>query len=319
MAASGAEARAVGLQADAKIIVAGTAFASGTANDALAVARYNADGSPDLTFGSTGSVLTDFDTGGTEANTSPVRTAALVIQPDGKLVAVGSVGGHQAAFALARYLPAGALDPKFGAGGKVTTRWQSSAQAYAAAVQPDGYVVVAGGLGATSDSVAFALARYLPTGDLDTTFGSAGLVTTTFDGGGAGAHALIMAADGKLLASGSGYAQSASPRGAVNGGFAVVRYLATGVQDASFGKGGVVVTTVGDAGSMPGALGVQRDGKLVATGLTYFLVPTSSDSPWLVLGFVTVAVLLTTVGIAWMLRSKRVRIGPAPGASRSPR
>ena len=105
MSASGAEARGIALQSDGRIVVAGTAFASGTTNDALALARYNADGSPDLSFGSGGSVITSFDTGGSDSDpgSSPVRAAALVIQPDGKLVAVGSVGGHQGAFALARY------------------------------------------------------------------------------------------------------------------------------------------------------------------------------------------------------------------------
>ena len=70
-------------------------------------------------------------------------------------------------------------------------------------------------------------------------------------------------ADGKIVAVGSG-----------NGAFAVVRYLPNGTPDSSFGKAGVVLTTVGDAGSMPAALAVQGDGKLVTAGLTYFLVPT---------------------------------------------
>jgi uncharacterized delta-60 repeat protein len=283
MAASGAEARAIGVQSDGRIVVAGTAFASGTTNDALALARYTADGSPDASFGSSGSVVTTFDPSGSaaEAGSSPVRSAALVIQADGKLVAVGSVGGHQGAFVVARYLPTGDLDSAFGVGGRgqATTRGQASAQAYAAAVQADGNIVVAGGLGTSTDNVAFALARFSPNGDLDASFGSGGFVTTTFDGGGSGAHAVIVEADGKLVAVGSGYAPTPGPpassgQGAVNGGFAVVRYLPNGTPDTSFGTGGVVLTTVGDAGSMPAGLGVQGDGKLVTAGLTYFLVPT---------------------------------------------
>jgi len=283
MAASGAEARAMVLQADGGLVVAGTAFASGTTNDALALTRYTAAGSPDPNFGRQGTVITSFDAVGSEgdAGSGPVRAAALVIQPDGKLVAVGSVGGHQGAFVVARFLPSGALDAGFGSGGKgtPTTRGQASAQAYAAAVQPDGNILVGGGLGSTSDNVAFALARYRPGGDLDPGFGAGGLVTTTFAGGGSGAHALAVDADGKIVAVGSGYAPSPGPpaasgQGAVNGGFAIVRYLPNGTPDSSFGSGGVVLTTVGDAGSMPAALGIQGDGKVVSAGLTYFLVPT---------------------------------------------
>ena len=212
IAASGAEARAIALQSDGRIVVAGTAFASGTTNDVLALARYTADGSLDPSFGNAGSVTTTFDTSGAEAGSDPFRTAALVIQPDGKLVAVGSVGGHQGAFALARFLPTGDLDSAFGAVGKTMTHPEASAQAYAAAVQPDASIVVAGGLGSASDSVAFALARYSPSGDLDASFGTAGFVTTAFDGGGSGAHAVTIDVDGKIVAVGSGYAPAASGR-----------------------------------------------------------------------------------------------------------
>jgi len=310
---SGAEARAVALQSDGRIVVAGTAFASGTTSDALALARYNADGSPDTSFGSGGTVITTFDSGGAEADSSPARAAALVVQPDGKLVAVVSVGGHQGAFALARYLPSGALDSTFGIAGRSRPRpGDGSAQAYAAALQPDGGIVVAGGVGSTAENVAFALARYTPTGDLDAGFGSGGLVTSTFDGGGgSGAHAVVVERDGKIVAVGSG-----------GGGFAVVQYLADGTPDAGFGKAGVVLTTVGDAGSMPAALGVQPDGKLVAAGLTYFLVPTPNsggllDIPlWFLVVPLAGLVLLAGMMRARLRRRAGSRTGQEPAASR---
>ena len=185
IAGSGAAGRAIALQSDGRIVVAGTAFASGTTNDALALARYNADGSLDPTFREQRQRHHQLRFRGSD---EPFRNAALVIQPDGKLVAVGSVGGHQGAFALARYLPSGDLDSAFGTVGRVTVGREASTQAYAAALQPDGNIVVGGGLGA--DVVAFGLARYGPNGDLDASFGSGGFVTTTFDGGGSGAHAV---------------------------------------------------------------------------------------------------------------------------------
>jgi uncharacterized delta-60 repeat protein len=81
---------------------------------------------------------------------------ALVLQPDGKLVAAGRACANFACdFALARYLPDGSLDPTFGVEGKVTTDLGGDNQAGALVLQPDGKLVVAGGAGGD-----FALARY---------------------------------------------------------------------------------------------------------------------------------------------------------------
>jgi uncharacterized delta-60 repeat protein len=106
--------------------------------------RYLPDGSLDPTFGTGGLVTTDF--GGID------RGFALVLQPDGKLVAAGFSGGD---FALARYLPDGSLDPMFGTGGLVTTDFGGAAEAVALVLQPDGKLVAAG-----SCCEDFALARY---------------------------------------------------------------------------------------------------------------------------------------------------------------
>ncbi|MGI9145108.1 MAG: delta-60 repeat domain-containing protein [Chloroflexota bacterium] len=330
VAGGGAEARAIALQPDGRIVLAGTTFGSGTTNDALALVRYNADGSLDSNFGSGGSVTTAFDIGGTAAGSGPFRAAAVLIQPDGKLVAVGTLGGHLGAFALARYLGTGDLDPVFGVGGRVITQREANTQAYAAALQPDGMIVVAGGVGTGTDSVAFALSRYAANGDLDRRFGSGGLVATPFDGGGSGAHAVTVEADGKIVAIGAGYAPAApaplasSPQGAVNGGFAAARYLPNGAIDTSFGKDGFALTTVGDAGSLPSALASQPDGKLVASGVTYFLVPGPTTDNRLTINPLFVAVLAGLVILAgavlvrWRrshrLRSAGSQTGPAPGA-----
>jgi uncharacterized delta-60 repeat protein len=94
----------------------------------------------------------------------------------------------------------GQLDPSFGGDGKVTTAFAGDAGANAAVVQ-DGKVVAAGSAMAGS-TVDFALARYRRDGSLDRTFGTGGRVTTDFGGGGAQATALVVQADGKLVAAG---------------------------------------------------------------------------------------------------------------------
>lgn len=130
--------------------------------------------------------LVPFSFGHTQAS-----ARALAIQPDGKLVLAGTAGiGNRIAFALARYLPDGSLDPTFGTGGKVTTHFRGSpsvassgsfagAFARALAVQPDGKLVAAGAED-IGDRPAFALGRYLPNGSMDPAFGVGGKVTTDF-------------------------------------------------------------------------------------------------------------------------------------------
>ena len=123
-------------QPDGKLVAAG--YTSGTTFD-FALARYNSDGSLDSTFGTGGKVTTPIGASSDEAH-------ALILQPDGKLVAAGyTSNGSTYDFALVRYTSAGSLDSTFGTGGKVTTPiGTSNDQAYALVLQPDGRLVAAG-------------------------------------------------------------------------------------------------------------------------------------------------------------------------------
>src|SRR4026207_1851182 len=84
---AGSYAFDVALQADGKIIAAGTVFVDFNPGDSsdtdFALARYNPDGTPDGTFGTGGQVTTDFLGNEDDA-------FSVLIQPDGKIVAVGS-------------------------------------------------------------------------------------------------------------------------------------------------------------------------------------------------------------------------------------
>ena len=105
-------------------------------------------GTIDPTFGTSGVATADFDT-------VPSASAELV-QPDQKIVVVGTthlvhhitdwtVRYYDQHFALARYNGDGSLDSSFGSGGKVTSQPSTlPSSAYAAALQPDGKIVVAG-------------------------------------------------------------------------------------------------------------------------------------------------------------------------------
>ena len=251
-------AEAVALQADGKIVAAGTSGVSELRNNAFALVRYSPDGTLDQGFGSGGKVTTKFSSPGYDA------ASALAIQPDGKIVVAGSnfVASREGPsdFALARYNPDGTLDASFGAGGKVTTTFGTGGDfGNALVLQPDGKIVVVGYtyVGGVAGQSYFALARYRADGTLDPGFGFAGKVTTDFGPGGASAWAAALQPDGKIVAAGTG------PGGA----FALARYGTNGALDTSFGTGGTVTTAVGmEDEAQVGAVAVGSQGKVIAAG-----------------------------------------------------
>lgn len=171
---------------------------------------------------------------------------AMAVQPDGKLIVAGRAAEHRGDLALLRLERDGAIDTTFGSGGKVLTDVAGGADtAYAVAVQPDGKIVVAGSatVGANLD---FVVARYLPSGAIDATFGAAatpGLITTAFGADSDTAYALVLQADGKIVVGGD-TSQGSSTTGV---DFALARFTASGALDPTFGDAatpGKVVTSI---------------------------------------------------------------------------
>ena len=127
-----------------------------------------------------------------------------------------AASGESAAPALSRYTgwavaaargghrPGGRRsDTSFGVGGKVITDFVGEEYATAVALQPDGKIVAVGLANDPSiGSAGFALARYLPNGTLDTTFGGDGRVITDF-GGYTLANAVALQPDGKIVVAGN--------------------------------------------------------------------------------------------------------------------
>jgi len=139
-------ARAVDLQSDGKIVVAGSAF-DGT-RSSFALARYNPNGSLDNTFDTDGKLTTDF---GASGGARGVR-----VQSDGRIVAAGSANN---VWSVTRYTTDGSLDTSFDMDGKVQTHFGSAIEyAEAVAIGPDGKIVVAGStFGATNADMALAV------------------------------------------------------------------------------------------------------------------------------------------------------------------
>jgi uncharacterized delta-60 repeat protein len=268
-------AYAVALQSDGKLVVAGTTYTNNDFTDEdFAIARYNADGSLDASFGNNGRVTTDFP--GLAAVIS-----AVVIQPDGKIVVAGGafpLFTFLGDFKVARYKPDGSLDTSFGAGGIVTTIFPGDGSyAFALALQSDGKIIAAGtdfvdfNPGDVSNT-DFALARYNFDGSLDASFGNGGTTTTDFLGAQDDVRSVLIQSDGKVVAVGS----ANGPSDYYN--FAVARYLTNGSLDTTFGAGGKVRTDFGNNDlDIAYAAALQPDGKIVAAGTTVFDLGVSQD------------------------------------------
>jgi len=245
-ASSIAVARAVVVQPDGKLVVAGS-------DGSVVLARYNPDGSLDNSFDGDGRA------------TGPARAAALdvAIQADGKIIVAGTqpFGTTSGGF-LARFNADGSLDPTFGFGGTVgDTTWEN----VALAVQPDGKVVVAGharyGPGSCFVFSDYVLKRRNPDGSLDTTFDGDGTFRTNFGytfqsdfcggpGGDARATAVALQPDGRIVAAAR-----------VGPGYVLVRHNTNGSLDPTFGGDGTVGV------DFPvNALAVQPDGRIVVAG-----------------------------------------------------
>ena len=140
-------------------------------------------------------------------------------------------------FVLSFAQPAGSLDPSFGVGGKVVTSIGTGIdKAYGVAIQSDGKIVVAGYSTSSLTDKDFTVCRYLSNGNLDSLFGTNGIVTTDLQLGSADiAFGLAIQSDNKIVLAGS------SDNGSNKNG-ALIRYLSTGVVDSTFGTNGIVIT-----------------------------------------------------------------------------
>ena len=262
-----ATGRAVALQPDGKILVAGTSSSGSSADFALV--RYNADGSRDSTFDLDGVVTTDF--GGT-------RDEGFVVglQPDGRIIVAGTSGPGfgSSNFAVARYNTDGTLDATFGTGGRLTAPGGApDSQGVGFALQPDGKILLAG-TSSTGSGSDFSVLRFDPAGNPDATFDSDGRVTVDFGftrdfGLGSDiARDVALQSDGRIVVAGSASGGTFSQP---LGFFALTRLNSDGTLDTSFDADGKVSTWFGGPFDSAEALAVQPDGRIVAAGSTFEL------------------------------------------------
>lgn len=265
------EGSSVALQADGKILVAGTIQKSLFDSD-FGVIRLNVDGSLDTTFGQGGKVIQGLaEIGlGDYAND-------MAVQADGKIVVVGSATkpDEQYDFGVMRLNIDGSLDSSFGHGGKLLIDVGGinlNDHAYSIVIQPDSKLLIAG-TSWDGNNGNFSLVRLNADGNLDHSFGSDGKllvdVGEDYDMG----KCIALQADGKILMAGSSRHNGTE----ASGGFdiSVIRLNSDGILDSSFnGSGKVVIPSDGYSNTIASgnyhyyasSIALQEDGKILIGG-----------------------------------------------------
>lgn len=240
--------RAVAVQTDQKIVVAG--ISDNGANKDFALARYNIDGTLDNTFGEGGKVITDIN------NNDYSHTIA--IQTDGKILVAGhSYPSDDYDVTIVRYNTDGSLDNSFGTDGIATIVRSGEDQCRAMAVQTDGKIVIAGFLYNMNND--FSVYRFNDDGSPDVTFGSSGYVQTEVGDYDDFLRDVAIQPDGQIIL--AGYCDNGT-----DVDIALVRFTSTGELDGSFGENGIVIMPVGSSDDVAESIILQNDGKIIITG-----------------------------------------------------
>jgi uncharacterized delta-60 repeat protein len=180
----------------------------------------------------------------------------VAIQPDGRIVVVGSQGAGSG-FVVMRFTETGILDPTFGNAGVAPSPFHRRSTATGVAVTPTGRIVVVGSVGGATHSIA--VAAFLPSGELDPSFSKDGVATAKLGRTDSLGLAVALQADGKIVAAALAF-------GGATERAAVVRFTAGGSLDTSFSGDGKVTFSFGEDSSRLRAIALQADGRIVVVG-----------------------------------------------------
>jgi uncharacterized delta-60 repeat protein len=246
------------LQPDGKIVLVGSGFS---------IARINANGMPDSTFGNNG-MQTGFN--------GDSYASSVAIQGDGKIVVAGTDWTNgDSYFALARYNTDGSSDNTFKGRGQVVTDFGFKIPPYEGGtdsipiheqsattigIETNGKIVV-GGYALNGNDADFAIACYNIDGTLDDTFDNDGRQTTKIGSSSDLGYSLAIQSDGKIILAGYTYNEP-------DNHFAVVRYNINGSLDSSFNGNGKQTASLGSDVQIGNSVAIQSDGKIVVAGYT---------------------------------------------------
>lgn len=247
-------------QPDGKIVAAGYAYNGAGTRLTCLIWRLTPAGALDTSFSADGRLPSHVTSTAQDA-----YATAVIVQADGKIVTAGpaftNTGMTQANFGLLRCQASGALDTSFGSSGRLSVPLAGHAvQAQALAQQSDGSLLVAGfaesgGVGGVS---SFAAARLLPTGALDSSYGSSGWALADFPGFADRVYSLLLDTEGRALLAGTTYTTAAR--------IALLRLSPAGIADAGFGSNGQAVLASGTGDHLAYGTAYDATGRLLIAG-----------------------------------------------------
>lgn len=238
------------IQPDGRIVVGGTRVDAGSV--LWTIVRYEANGERDITFGNNGVVRSSIST----------IFEGLALQSDGRIIAAGGDW-------VARFNQDGSPDTTFGTGGTGMINLRPMISSYSVAIQVvqgqerivlGGYQnITSTGKGRKINHNEFSIVRLLPTGQLDSSFGSGGKVNTSF-GYTDVLQEIAIDSNNRIVA--SGIVGTAGPQAT-----GVARYSENGALDPTFGGGtGKVSTMVNGYRTTSYDVLLQPDGKIISVG-----------------------------------------------------
>ena len=272
------------IQPDGKILITGYISQTGTANSSyfdFCTARFNSDGTIDTSFGSNGYAITGFQI------LSSDDSSVIAIQNDGKIL----VGGFSSQYlipssnyspdlALVRYLSNGTLDTSFGFNGKFTYNFGTSTIPNTSGFSSDyissikinsiGKIIIGAQTNVNETLVDYGNFGFIclnSDGTLDPSFGTNGQRIVDF-GAKDFLSNLRITTDDKIIATGRHQYTNGAAGDHVK--IPLVKLLANGNYDTSFGNNGIVLTNRDaiNLEDLSNDLNIQPDGKIICFGVT---------------------------------------------------
>lgn len=241
------------LQKDQKIVMA-----SNLTPTLIIVLRYLPDGTPDSSFGINGKIESE-DFG---------FASRVVEQKDGKILVGGGIFKEAGEFpsykiVFRRFFSNGTIDSSFGENGTVISVLGALQQFVTDMVlQEDGKILIVGSFSESGNSSDILVARYMPDGSLDSSFGDEQGKTRILRK--TSGNTIALQNDGKIIIAGSDAIAFPTER------FMLVRYYTDGMLDRSFGGTGIIKTDFDLDGEYINDILVQPDDKILALGIAFY-------------------------------------------------
>ncbi|MFZ9508418.1 MAG: hypothetical protein ACO29W_15540 [Burkholderiaceae bacterium] len=250
-------AKAVAIQADGSIVVAGQSNATGRLTETTLL-RLTPNGTPDASFGNQGKVVVSLGVTHEGAN-------SINLLSDGSMIVGGPDYNNDRKTTLLKFGSNGVLDSSFGVSGKVVTPVYDAGSSFVAegAVALQGDKILVSGTDSDGNSQKFQIARFNANGSPDTSFGVNGVVV--FNGMEDAGNAIAVQPDGKIVVAGG----TLTYRAALNGyrpEFTVTRLTANGQLDTSFSGDGKYVLPTTPFGSYASQVLIDSAGRIVVAG-----------------------------------------------------